>query len=195
MGTPELHVEVQDPTTGGTQDLTGLFICMRCHTMEELPNYVPAEADFDPRIPALIATHVRRHPSVEDRLITEWAVLGSVPTKAWGDAEYRKQIKAKIMEGTGQTGFDAEAYAIRDTFREDAGHCYNEHKRPTFTGVKCLDYKSYNKEIKPDTRAERKELGMPAYGQGDTKLRKMFLCDYCPYHASVATELTARSLK
>lgn len=185
-------MEVQDPTSG-FQKLIGLFICTRCNTMEELSDYVPSEADRDPRIESLIAAHVRRHPSVEDRLITDWAILGSVPAKAWNNAEYRKQITERILEGTGQTGFDAEAYAVKDTFMEDALNCYNGHKRPTFTGIKCLDYMSYNKEIKPDTRADRKAAGLPSYDE--TKLRKMYLCSYCPYHQSVETELIARRMK
>lgn len=188
-------MQIQDPAM--EEQRVGLFLCMRCHTMEEIDNYIPSQADLDPRIDALTQVHVRRHPSVEGRLITEWAALGSVPAKAWQDKEYKQQIKSKILEGTGQTGLDPEAYAVKDTFREDAGHCYNRHNRPTFTGVKCLDYMDHSKEIKPDTRAERKAEGMASYDDARKRsgLRKMYLCSYCPYHMSVSTELDARNIK
>lgn len=183
---PLLNTKIRD---NQEKERVGLFLCKHCRTIEEIPDYTPDEADHDPRLHHLIATHLRRHPSLEwrregDPLLTDWCSLGSVPQSAWSDTHLRTQIKAKIMEGE-NTGLGEDAYAVRDTFREDAGNCYNQHKRPTFKGVKCLDYRDSTKEIKPDTRALRKEAGIPSYDE--TKMRRVFLCDYCPYHQDVMT--------
>lgn len=179
-----------DPYKDKTVNKTGLLICFACHSIDEIPNYDPEEADNDPRIGYILETHLRRHPSLEDRLSTEWASLGFVPTRHWKDPEYRKDITKKILEGNGQTGFDSEFYAVQNTFKEDAMDCYNRHSRPAYNSTtqgKCTDYLSHNKEIKPNTSRERKKAGLPTYDE--TKVKKSFICEYCPYHQSVKSAL------
>lgn len=173
-----------------SETLTGLFICKMCKEINEIPDYVPADADKDTRIGYLAEVHVRRHPSVEDRVITDWASLGSVPTKAWESSEYRKEITKKILENHGLTGFDAEFYSTQDTFKADAFACWKRHNRPAYvstTQARCQDYLSSSKEIKPNTAVERKAAGLPKYD--DVKVKQTFLCQYCPYHQSVRNEL------
>jgi len=167
------------------EDLTGIFICFTCKELNEIPSYVPADADRDPRIGYLAEMHLRRHPSVEDREITEWASLGSVPTQHWQNAEYKKEITKKILEGNGLTGFDAEFYATMDTFKADAGKCYKAHGRPDYTAIGCQDYLSASKELKPNTAVERKAAGLPKYD--DVKIKRSFLCEHCPYHSQVVS--------
>lgn len=172
-----------------SETLTGLFICKVCKEINEIPDYDPAEADRDTRIGYLADVHLRRHPSFEDRIITDWASLGSVPAKAWNNADYQKQITKKILESEGLTGFDAEFYATQDTFKADAFACWKRHNRPAYVSVtqsRCQDYLSGSKELKPDTSVERKAAGLPKYD--DVKVKKMFLCQYCPYHQSVMNE-------
>jgi hypothetical protein len=170
--------------------LTGLFICFQCKEINEIPDYIPADADKDTRIGYLAETHIRRHPSVEDRIITDWASLGSVPTKNWEQADYRKQIVEKIMESHGRTGFEKSFYDTVDTFRGDALACWKRHNRPAYkdnTSPKCADYLDKSKELKPDTAVERKAAGLPKYD--DVKIRPAYLCQYCPYHQTVVQEV------
>jgi len=174
--------------------LTGLYICFPCKTLEEIPDYNPAEADRDTRIGYLVDSHLRKHPSFEDRNVVEWCSLGSVETSYWNNAESQKQIRDKVLENHGLTGFDAEFYATQDTFKQDAMKCFQRHHRPSYTeGVGCQDYLSSSKELKPDTAVERKAAGMPSYDQ--TKIRMSYLCEYCPYHAQTTSVLRMKKSK
>lgn len=170
--------------------LTGLFICFVCRDISEISDYSPKDADRDPRIGYLVEVHLRRHPSMEDRVVTDWASLGSVSTKHWDSTEYRREITKKILENHGQTGFDADFYDTHDTFKEEAFSCWKKHNKPAYksnTQPKCADYLSASKEIKPNTAVERKAAGLPKYD--DVKLKKMYGCIYCPYHQSVRNEM------
>lgn len=175
-----------DPHKDKNVHKTGLLICFPCKTIDEIPDYTPEEADNDPRIGHIVESHLRRHPSFEDRNILEWMSLGFVPTRHWKDPQYRKQITEQILKGNGQTGFDQEYYDIRNTFKEDALACYQRHNRPAFNDTKsgkCIDYLSHNMEIKPNTSRERKIAGLPTYDE--TKIKRSFICEHCPYHQSV----------
>jgi hypothetical protein len=116
--------------------------------------------------------------------------MGYVPTRNWKDPEYRKGITKKILESDGRTGFDESFYDIQNTMKDDAAKCYQSHGRPAYksnTQPKCGDYLSHNKEIKPDTSKERKSAGIGSYD--DSKVRKSYICEFCPYHQSVRSEL------
>jgi hypothetical protein len=172
------------------ENKTGLLVCFVCHTIDEIPNYMAEEADNDPRIGFIMQRHLNRHPSTRDRLSTEWASLGEAPTKYWKDPSYRKQITEQILKGNGQTGFDAEFYDVQNQMKEDAAKCFQSHNRPAYksnTQPKCADYMTLPKEIKPDTAAERREAGLQSYD--DTKLKREYICSYCPYHVSVKNGL------
>lgn len=179
-----------DPYKDKSVHLTGLLVCWPCKVIEEIPDYDPDNADNDPRIGHIVERHLRRHPSFEDRNVLEWLSLGFVPTRHFKDPVYKKQIIDQILEGNGKTGFDDEFYDTTNTFKESAMECYNQHGRPAFksnTQPKCSDYLDSTKEIKPNTRNERKIAGLPSYD--DTKIRRMYQCEYCPYHQSVRSEL------
>lgn len=166
---------------------TGLYICFLCKEINEIPDYEPKEADRDTRIGYLVENHVRRHPSVEDKEVTMWSQLGFVPTDMWQNAEYKKEITKKILEGNGLTGFDAEFYATMDTFKEDAMKCFNAHGRPSYKQPGCQDYLSASKELKPNTAIERKAAGLPRYD--DVKVQRSFLCEHCPYHSDAISKI------
>jgi hypothetical protein len=179
-----------DPHKDKNVHLTGLLVCHPCQVIEELTDYKPDEADNDPRIGHIIETHLRRHPSFEDRHVLEWCMLGFVPTRHWKDPEYRKDITKKILESGGRTGFDQDFYDVQNTFKSDALECFQRHNRPAFksnTAPKCADYLSPHMEIKPNTSRERKIAGLPTYDE--TKIKRSFICEYCPYHQSVKSEL------
>jgi hypothetical protein len=174
-------------------DLTGIIICFVCKEIDDIPNYTPAEADRDPRIGMLLEVHTRRHPSVENRVVTEWASLGSVPTEHWNNSETKKEIKKKILEGNGLTGFDAEFYATKETFKEDALKCFTAHGRPSYKNPGCQDYLSNAKELKPNTAIERKAAGLPTYDE--TKIKRSFLCEHCPYHSDAISKIRIERAK
>lgn len=179
-----------DPYTDKDVHKTGLLICFVCKSVDEIPNYTPEDADNDPRIGYIMTSHIRKHPSTENRLSTEWASLGFVPTRHFKDPQYRKQILKQILDGNGQTGFDQSFYDVQNTMKEDAGKCYQAHNRPAYysnTQPKCNDYMTPGKEIKPDTNRERKAAGLPSYDE--TKIKREYVCSYCPYHQSVRSAL------
>jgi hypothetical protein len=179
-----------DPHTDKNVHKTGLFFCHPCNSIDEIPDYDPDNAHNDPRIDHIYSAHIRRHPSFEDRFILEWANLAFAPTRHWKDPEYKKQIKAKLLEGMGKTGFDQSFYDTQNTFKEDALACWQRHNQPAFksnTQPKCNDYLDDHMEIKPNTNTERKKAGLGTYDE--TKVRKSFVCEYCPYHMSVVSEL------
>lgn len=172
---------------------TGLYICFVCKEINEIPNYEPKEADKDTRIGYLIQQHNNRHRSTEDREPTTWCSLGFVPTTMWENAEYKKEITKKILEGNGLTGFDAEFYATMDTFKSDALKCFSAHGRPAYKAPGCQDYLSVSKELKPNTAVERKAAGLPRYD--DTKVKRSFLCEHCPYHSDVISKVRIERAK
>lgn len=179
-----------DPYKDKNVHKTGLLICFPCHSIDEIPDYDPDMADFDPRIGYILEAHLRRHPSFEDRRSTEWAALGFVPTRHWKDPEYKKQIMEQVLKGNGQTGFEKDFYDVQNTFKSDALECYKRHNQPAYdstTKTKCNDYLGHNMEIKPNTNMDRKKAGLPTYDE--TKVRRSFICEYCPYHQSVKVAL------
>jgi len=179
-----------DPHKDKNVHLTGLIICHPCQTIDEIPDYDPDNADNDPRIGYILETHLRRHPSFEDRHVLEWCKLGFVPTRHWKDPEYRKDITKKILESDGRTGFDKDFYDVQNQMKADALECWNRHNQPAYksnTQPKCNDYLDVSKEIKPNTSRERKAAGLPTYD--DTKVKRSFICEYCPYHQSVKSHV------
>jgi len=69
------------------------------------------------------------------------------------------------------TGFHPEWYATKDTYAEDAGRCYNVHRRPK--GTDCIDWRSDRKRLTPENWAGR----------------HVYLCDFCPVASSVTTAM------
>jgi hypothetical protein len=97
----------------------------------------------------------------------------------WINPDYRKGILQQMWGE--DTGYPPEFYAAKDTFREDAGHCYNSHGRPGDPDKgphACIDYQSSSKQLTDEGWKARGEIqGMPR--------RDIFLCDFCPFHQVV----------
>lgn len=171
----------------------GLYICFVCEEINEIPDYEPKEADNDVRIGYLVETHLRRHPSTAERMVTEWSRLGFVPESMWRNQEYRKKITDEILKGNGQAGFDSETYSIMDTLRDDALKCFQAHGRPVYKAPGCQDFLSVSKEIKPSTSVERKAAGLPSYDE--TKVKRRFLCEHCPYFSDAQSKIRVEKAK
>jgi hypothetical protein len=79
---------------------------------------------------------------------------------------------------------------VQNTFKADALECWQRHNQPAYksnTQPKCNDYLNHDKEIKPNTSRERSKAGLPTYDE--TKVKRSFICEYCPYHGSVKSAL------
>lgn len=169
-----------NPPTVKGPDLRILW-CLVCDTLEELPLF-----DGDPDDDVLLAVLVGRHqfPSGEPHK----GHLFRVPQLQWENVEVRKRIIEQFKSGgsKGIDEFDEKFYATKDTFKEDAMTCYAHHLRPTGA---CPDYRSEKKMLVPDTKAERKDAGLPDPKKAPGP--KRYLCDFCPcasYYQTKARE-------
>ena len=105
--------------------------------------------------------------------------VGIIEQDKWTD--HSESILAEIgnefvRPGQGE-GLGQSYYDTKENFRADAMRCWRvEHNRTT----NCGDYKSDSKRLLPDTRMDRKELGLDPKSRPNT-----FLCDFCPYKSIV----------
>jgi hypothetical protein len=99
------------------------------------------------------------------------------------DPEYRRKAVLKQLWarfGDEHVGYPEEFYASKDTYREDAGLCYQRHRRPgSEKGPDgCLDYQAGDKRLTDSHWRERHPE------QGD-----VYLCDFCVYKSVVTTRM------
>jgi hypothetical protein len=172
-----------------------LLVCRECQTIEELPLYDgPKELEAqDPILDQLVRRHVQKHGNVK----SDSAALLVAPedpchcgekdaVNAQGKRVGRSTIRGphtfweghrdEILKGLRErwTGFHPEFYATKDTYKEDAGKCYNLHRRPK--GTDCIDW-----------RADRKRLTPESW-----KGQEVYLCDFCVVTSTVVTEIRHR---
>ena len=164
------------------QESTGpqirLLYCKTCGSIEELPDY-----DGPPQYDHLLTISTERHrfPSGDEHIGT----LFKVDLRVWSQYEARKkiieQMKGGVSKGLGE--IDESFYDTKSTFAKDAMKCYQRHQRPK---GQCPDYMSDKKVLLPDTKADRKELGLTDI----TKLGgpKTKLCQFCPVHSYNVTK-------
>ena len=156
-----------------------VLYCAVCQTMETLPLYDgPVEGD------TLLEVLVSRHQFESGE--PHKGHLFRVPQLEWEREAVRKEI-IKQIKGGGSKGideFDASFYATKDTFKEDALTCYAQHNRPKDS---CGDYMSDKKILLPDTKAERKEAGLPSPAKAPGP--KNHLCGFCPIHQVVRNKI------
>jgi hypothetical protein len=158
-----------------------LLYCMVCQTIEELPPFEGSPED-DHLLELLIEKH--KFASGEPHK----GHLMKLPQLQWETESVRKEI-IKQIKGGGSKGideFDPDFYATRNTFQEDALKCYNAHLRPQDG---CPDYESPSKRLLPNTKADRKELGLVEPGKAPGP--KNYLCHFCPIHSVVQSKLRA----
>jgi hypothetical protein len=133
-----------------------LLICKKCQTIDELPLFdgPPQDEKIDPLLDGLVRRHVQRHGEEVESMLLHVDDL---------DWELRKDaILTNLQEHW--TGFHPEFYATKDTYREDAGYCFNRHGRPK---EGCIDWKDDNKRLTPK----------------DWQHKHVYLCDFCPVSA------------
>lgn len=160
--------------------MTRLLQCHDCRSIEPLPdppsglNPRDIQPGQDPLLDELVARH---HSDGQAHLGT----LHSVNTEDWDDPRREYGKRQEILHQINQrssgapTGLPSEAYALKETFAEDALRCFSQHGRPEV----CIDWHSDSKKLGRPT-PEGKEWQRQNY-----KAPAVFLCDYCPVRSLV----------
>ena len=152
-----------------------LLFCHKCKTLDELPDFEGHPDDDD-----LLQILIDKHTSTD---IPHPGQLMRVPIALWSIPNVKDEIVKQIY-AKGAPGLNALMpgyYDVKSTFAEDAMTCWKQHNRPKF----CPDYGSEKKVLRPDTKAERKDLGLtPVDKKGGPKT---YLCQFCPVHVNVMT--------
>jgi hypothetical protein len=149
-----------------------LLICGVCKSIEELP-WFEGPQEYDDTGNFRLGQH--RFASGNLHPFT----VGDVLKREWDNPTIQRAIVTGIteqVEGLKEGGLGDEFYDVRSTFFEDAMACWKRHNRTT----NCTDYKTDRMRLLPDTRAERKELGLEVKNRPSTHL-----CDFCPYKSVV----------
>lgn len=156
-----------------------LLRCDVCRTLEELPDF-----DGPPEYDTVLQVALDRHRTPEGH--PHIGRLLDVPKRAWDTPPLREALLQQIQQGSkGLAEFDTSYYDVRNTFQDDAMACYRQHNRPK---AGCPDFNSESKRLKPDTKGDRKELGLSEKG-----MPIIHLCSFCPvrsyYDAKAAKSL------
>jgi hypothetical protein len=180
-----------------------LAICHRCRTLQRFPDVphgtpkVPARlqwtdgADYmyrdDKGLPVMVPAYdpmledfVERHNhGMEDQVFVEGVIqVYEIDQKTWDSVDVVQKIRNELHESTEQW------YGDRDTYREGAIACYNEHDNPT-TETGCRDFMD-----------DSKRIGVTHYRDDDGKQHtiprrhQQYICHLCPYmHSYVQVEI------
>ncbi len=151
-----------------------LLICNDCGTIEPLPPF-DGPVQYDDTLNYRLAGH-KTADGTPHR-----GAMATVSSVSWDDPEKRKKILEELNKAKngGEVGLGSDLYNLRSTFSEDAYSCWNkEHNRT----MNCEDYKSDKKRLVPDTRGDRKELGLETKSSARANT---WLCVFCPYHSVV----------
>ena len=162
-GTPPPEVKQMD--TSGPQ--LRLVRCTDCKSIEELPDFEGNPANDVLLDDLLTKSHIYASGTTHE------VALIKVPERLWRDDKVRPRIVEQLSAGAskGLDEFDADHYATRDTYREEALKCFDRHHRPK--GADCLDY-----------RDQSKRLGNPT-SEGWKTGPRVFLCQFCPVQTQV----------
>lgn len=148
-----------------TEPKIRLLRCDICHSLEEFPDF-DGPPDKDTLLSVMLSRH--RFPSGEAHI----GRLIDVPERAWKIPVLKEALVQQIKEGSrGLAEIDTNYYDLQDTFRDDALICYSQHLRPK---EGCPDFNSDSKRLMPDTKGDRKELGLTMEGAP-----VIHLCSFC----------------
>lgn len=146
-----------------------LLICDTCQSIEELPVYEGKNPAQDDTLNYRVAPH--RFPDGNEH----FGGLAIIDEDQWSNPYMRQGVIEKLKNERGAPGqgkgLGDEFYDVKNTFHEDALICWGQHNRTE----DCADWRSDKKRLYPDTRGDRKELGLSAKSRPNT-----WLCDFCP---------------
>jgi hypothetical protein len=176
------------PTTGEDErviDSDGprlrLLLCKTCGSIEPLPWY-EGPAEYDDTLIYRTSQHKFASGDAHEMPVINGTPAGiaTVAESTWEDATLQRKVIEQINAAVngGDTGLGSRMYNLRSTFKDDALACWKKHNRTT----NCGDYRSDRMRLVPDTRGERKELGLEVKA---SRRPSTSLCVFCPYHSVV----------
>lgn len=149
-----------------TDERIRLLICHTDGAVHELPFY-EGPPEHDDTLNYRVAEHRDHRGS-----------LATVKKSDWEKPSYRdgilEKIAAAVRPGEG-SGLGQTFYDVKNNFQQDAITCWKKHSRT----LDCGDYMTDKMRLYPDTKADRKELGIT------TARPNTFLCQFCPVHSVV----------
>lgn len=143
-----------------------LLRCLDCKSIDELPAYDgPAERD-------VLLDNLLRSQHIYASGRTHEVTLLTVAAKLWNDSNIQPKIVQQLSAGgsKGLDELDADYYATKNTYQEDALACFNRHSRPK---EGCIDYQSHDKRI-----------GNPT-SEGWKTGPRVYACNFCPVQSWV----------
>lgn len=169
-----------------------LIQCKDCATVEVIPSLnTPATDTADPLLARVWGAHVGR---LHDEQVARRMRVGLgrprelhddsghnivifvVTPDDWADEKHRDQILHAIWDE--DKGYPPEFYATKDTYREEAGKCFNRHSRPQDG---CIDWEDRTKRLTDDEWERRgADLGLDQ--------KPVYLCHFCPVASWVQTQ-------
>lgn len=163
-----------------------LMYCDVCKTLDEIPNYDGA-MEVDPLVEEVVMKHnkrdAKRHGWGEGKLKMRLVEVDDLQY-----AQNKDAVLKKLKEQGNAVGENWQWLGeAHNTFSDDAMACWNQHRQPK-EGSPCIDYMSDAKRIGRPTE-EGKEAVRANYKLGQTDPH---LCQWCPYHSTVITNIRAR---
>lgn len=154
-----------------------LLACGQCRTVQVLEDF-KGPVEYDEVLAVAVSKH--KNGTVEHAP----AALLRIDESDWKKPGVAQEVTKRIQESMdpeSPLGLPSAAYEMLDNFKADAMQCWAQHLRTP----DCNDYMSPAKRLVPDTKKERKELGLnPRYDAQNPELTR-HLCLYCPVHSLV----------
>lgn len=192
----------------GCHHMPRLLQCRDCGTVEILPDVLGDQVNassHDPLLERLVNGH--QGPLNDDQQVRRiknglgrsreiipdephFGTLYTVPPDDWncpGDPEKEQRVRNTILRKLWpeDKGFPPEFYATKDTFREDAGKCYERHGRPGSAKgpYACVGFQDNSKLLTDEGWMRRgRDSGQP-------NRQPIYLCTFCPYQSVVTTRI------
>ena len=159
-----------------------LLFCHSCRVVVPVPEFHgPVEYDD------LLNSRLAEHLFADGR--SHELVVGDIEKDQCDKKTVQDQIIGKMAEDMGYvppgsaTGLGPTFYAVKATYEQDALVCWKQHKRT----LDCGDYRADKMRILPDTRGDRKELGL------SPRRQPQWLCSFCPVQTVKDTKRNAAS--
>jgi len=161
---PQPEPEVRDLEDNGPR--VRLLRCVDCKSIDELPPYSgPAGQD-------VLLDNLLQSKHIYASGTTHEVTLLTMSAKLWNDKTIQPRIVKQLSAGGSQglDELDADYYATRNTYQEDALACFSRHARPK---EGCIDYENPDKRIGNPTK------------EGWQSGPRVYLCNFCPVQSWV----------
>ena len=166
-----------------------LWVCHECKSVDAIPWCGEDPNCQHPMCVDALEYRVAPHRLPSDpRRFHGQVNLADIEKSMWDKYSTQQDILVKLQQivdpGAG-TGLGGELYTASQTYDADAALCWKQHKRTT----DCADYKAESKRLVPDTKAERKELGLETRSRH--RPTQTYLCDFCPVKSIIQTKVNS----